>query len=56
MTRTGIIDHWVLSQKDINKQTKHFNQPVGNSPEVMPMDSNLNKDLQEGFKMVVLHN
>ena len=48
MTRTGIINHWVLPQKDINKQTKYFNRPVGNSPEVMPMDSNLNKDLHEG--------
>ena len=47
MTRTGIINHWVLPQKDINKQTKYFNWPVGNSPEVMPMESNLNKALHE---------
>ena len=48
MTRKDIINHWVLPQKDINKRTKFSNRPVDNSLEVMPMDSNLNKDLHEG--------
>ena len=48
MIRTGIINHWILLQQRCNKQTVYANRPVGNSPEVMPSDSNLNKDLHEG--------
>ena len=48
ITRTGITNHWVLLQRDNNKQTKFFNRPIGNSPEVMPIVRNLNKDLHEG--------
>ena len=48
MIKTGFIDHWILPQNNLNSQTKYENRPVGNSPVVMPMDSNLNKDLHEG--------
>ena len=48
LQETNIIDHWILPQQGCNKKTKFANRPVGNSPEVMPLDSNLNKDLHEG--------
>ena len=48
MRKQGIIDHWILPENGLNKQTKYENQPIGNSPEIMPHDSNLNKDLHKG--------
>ena len=47
MKKTGIINHWILPQNKLNENTKYANRPIGNSPEVMPLDSNLNKDLHE---------
>ena len=41
-------NHWILSENNLNKNTLYTNRPIGNLPEVMPLDSNLNKDLHEG--------
>ena len=48
MKKTGIINHWILPQNKLNENTVYSNRPIGNSPEVMPLDCNLNKDLHEG--------
>ena len=48
MTERGIINHWILPQNGLNGQTKYEHRPVGNSPEMMPLDCSLNKDLHEG--------
>ena len=34
----------------INKNTAFFGRPVGNSPELMPMDATLNKDVDDGVR------
>ena len=43
MKAKGIYKHWLLPL-EINKGTVYENRPVGNSPEMMPLDSSLNKD------------
>ena len=48
MIKSGIIKHWILSENNLNQHIKHTNRPIGNSPEIMPLDSNLKKDLHEG--------
>ena len=48
MIKSGSINHWILPENDLNKNTIDADRPIGNSPEVMPLDSNLNKDLHEG--------
>ena len=48
MIKSGIINHWILPEYNLNKYTIYSNRPIGNSPEVIPLDSNLNKDLHEG--------
>ena len=47
MQRQGILKHWILPQFGINEGTVYNMRPVGNSPEMMPLDSNLNKDIHE---------
>ena len=48
MTERGIINHWILPQNGLNGNSKYSNRPIGNSPEMMPLDCSLNKDLHEG--------
>ena len=48
MIKSGIINHWILPENNLNKNTIYANRPIRNSPEVMPLDSTLNKDLHEG--------
>ena len=45
-----IFKHWILPQRRISSRMAYKVRPMGNSPEMMPMDSNLNKDLHEGAK------
>lgn len=42
------LKHWILPQFDLNKGILNYGrvQPVGNSPELQPMDCNLNADLK----------
>ena len=41
-------DKWILPQNELNSEYKRFkNRPIGNSPEMMPLDNCLNKDLHE---------
>jgi len=44
---TNFLDHWILPQQDLNKGTKYSYRPPGNSPELMPMDAYLNRDVHE---------
>ena len=48
MIKSGIINHWILPENYLNENTINANRPIGNSPEVMPLDGNLNTDLHEG--------
>jgi len=40
--------YWLLPMKDLNKGTTYHNRPVGDSPEMMPLDCSLFNDLHEG--------
>jgi hypothetical protein len=41
------LDHWILPEHDLNAGTTYAGRPPGNSPELMPMDAYLNRDLHE---------
>lgn len=41
------LDCWVRPQAGLNEGTIYEHRPVGNSPELMPLDASLNKDLHD---------
>jgi hypothetical protein len=43
----GHLKHWILPEQGLNKGTDWEFIPCGNSPEYMPLDSYLNKDLKD---------
>ena len=43
ITKLGITNQWILFENNLNKNTIYANRPIGNSPEVMPLESKLNK-------------
>ena len=48
MTKSGIISHWILPENNLSKNIIYANWPIEISPEVMPLDCNLNKDSHKG--------
>ena len=50
MREKGILRHWILPEQGLNKGTRWANSPTGDSPKLMPMDNNLNKDVKTGLK------
>ena len=50
MKINGILQHWILPQNNLNSGMTYANRPIGKSPEMIPMDSSLNKDLHEAVK------
>ena len=42
-----MINHWILPENNLKEHAIYANRPIGNSPEVVSLDSNLNKDLHE---------
>ena len=49
------LDKWILPQNGLNDQFKRFKgRPIGNSPEMMPLDNCLNKDLHEAVSRHIL--
>jgi hypothetical protein len=49
MKKIGIYHRWILPELDLNIGTIYAGRPVGNSPEFMPWDSSLNKDVDDAF-------
>jgi hypothetical protein len=47
MKEQDIHKHWLLPELDLNKGTCYEGRPVGNSPELMPLDASLNKDVDD---------
>ena len=51
MERRGILKHWILPECGLHQDQPglkdYWHRPVGNSPELMPWDCSLNKDLQD---------
>ncbi|OQR86050.1 hypothetical protein ACHHYP_20518 [Achlya hypogyna] len=54
LAATNLLDRWVRPELDLNKGTVFAGRPVGNSPELMPWDSSLNKDLKDQLKRHVM--
>ena len=42
----SFLDRWLLPFNKMNAGTRYEHMPVGNSPEFMPLDNSLNRDLQ----------
>ena len=42
----SIHERWLLPIKGVDSKTRHEDTVVGNSPEVMPLDNSLNRDIQ----------
>lgn len=55
MAEEGIINRWILPENGLNAGTIYEGRPVGNCPEIMPLDCNLNKDCHEGAKRQILY-
>ena len=54
MEQKGILKHWLLPENDLNIDTIYYNRPIGNSPDLNPLDCTLFKDLHEGVKKVLV--
>ena len=54
MKLRGYYDKWILPVLGCNQGTVYDNRPVGNSPELMPLDASLNKDLKDCLNRHVL--
>ena len=50
MQGRGILDRWILPELGHNDGTPYANHPVRNSPEIMPLDCSLNKDIHKGMR------
>jgi len=50
MESKGYLKHWLLPKFDLNGDTRYAGRPIGNSPEMMPMDCHLNKDLDNAVR------
>ena len=55
MEERGILDRWILSELVLNGGTPYANRTVGNSPEIMPLDCSLNKDIHEGVRRYCIY-
>ena len=58
MQDMGYYQHWILPEKDIFDDLPECKawreKPVGNRPEVMPLDQSLNKDVHDGVDQQVI--
>ena len=47
----SFYDRWLVPREGLNDQfARYKGRPVGNSPEMMPLDCSLNKDIDDGVK------
>ena len=53
--KVSYFDKWILPEMELNDEFVYFKgKPVGNSPEMMPLDNCLNKDIHESVSQHVL--
>jgi len=49
MRQRGILKHWILPEQGLQDNdpdlSRYANNPVGNSPDFMPLDTSLNRDM-----------
>ena len=55
MDQQGYLKYWILPEQDVNEGTAYAKHPVGNSPEVIPLDTSLFNDLDEGIERYVIY-
>ncbi len=48
LVEKGYKEKWLLPLKGLNKGTVYENRPIGDSPEMMPLDTSLFEDLHAG--------
>jgi hypothetical protein len=48
MRQKGYLKRWILPEMELNAGTKFEGRPMGNSPEMMPLDCSCNNDLHNG--------
>ena len=51
MRHNGYLNIWLLPLNGIQDGTPYTNRPVGNSPEFMPLDNSLNRDILHYLRM-----
>ena len=49
MKQDGYFHIWLLPPNGIQDGTSYAGHPVGNSPEFMPLDNSLNRDILHSF-------
>ena len=54
MHNKGILKHWILPVNGLNKGTPYYGHPIGNLPELMPLDCSLFADLKRSVQYHVL--
>ena len=55
MDKEGILKHWLLPKEGLNKGTVYENRPIGNSPELMPLDCSCNRYLHDCVNRHVIY-
>jgi hypothetical protein len=56
MADNGILKHWILPELGLNaERPRYAGHPIGNSPELMPLDCSLNKDLDDELWRHILY-
>eukprot|EP01046_Picozoa_sp_COSAG06_P074256 COSAG06_NODE_22618_length_717_cov_64.399676_1_plen_191_part_10 len=54
MEEKGYLKRWVLPKAGLNEGSAYYrNRPVGDSPELMPLDCSLNKDVDDAVARMV---
>ena len=48
MKENNIHHRWILPQLNLNENTRYSGRPVGNSPELMPLDCSINQYVHQG--------
>ena len=50
MKQKGYLHHWLLPLNGLQYGTPYAVRPVGNSPEFMPLDNSLNRDILQSLR------
>ena len=53
MKDTNYFHRWLLPMNGFQDGTPYAERPVGNSPEFMPLDDNLNRDILHSLRFIV---
>ena len=51
MRKHGCLHRWLLPLNGLHDGTPYAVRPVGNSPEFMPLDNSLNRDILHSLRM-----